>query len=101
MSVHLTRDTKDASHGLVDDRESALHVLSYMSIRYLAHGKADAFGMTELLDMFDEYLEIVEGMAAQTTPANLTRSATVFSARLTTECCTSRRSVPPGPPQPQ
>lgn len=58
MSAHLTANPEGASHGLIDDRESALHVLLYMSIRHLAHNKANAFEMRDLLNMFDDYIEI-------------------------------------------
>ncbi|KAF4584683.1 hypothetical protein EYR38_001913 [Pleurotus pulmonarius] len=50
--------TEGATHGLVDDRESALHVLLYMSIRHLAHNKANGFAMQDLLHMFDDYIEV-------------------------------------------
>ncbi|KAJ8703439.1 hypothetical protein PTI98_002061 [Pleurotus ostreatus] len=58
MSAHLTANPESACHGLVDDRESALHVLLYMGIRHLAHNKANAFGMQDLLNMFDDYIEV-------------------------------------------
>ncbi|KAF4605888.1 hypothetical protein EYR40_004679 [Pleurotus pulmonarius] len=50
--------TEGATHGLVDDRESALHVLMYMSLRHLAHNKANSYAMQDLLHMFDDYLEV-------------------------------------------
>ena len=58
MSAHLTANPEGATHGLVDDRESALHVLLYMSIRHLAHNKANSYEMLDLLNMFDGYIEI-------------------------------------------
>ncbi|KAJ8703455.1 hypothetical protein PTI98_002076 [Pleurotus ostreatus] len=58
MSAHLTANPESACHGLVDDRESALHVLLYMGIRHLAHNKANAFEMRDLLNMFDDYIEV-------------------------------------------
>lgn len=58
MSAHLTANPESACHGLVDDRESALHVLLYMSIRHLAHNKANAFEMRDLMNMFDDYIEV-------------------------------------------
>ncbi len=58
MSAHMTANPEGATHGLVDDRESALHVLLYMSIRHLAHNKANSYEMLDLLNMFDGYIEI-------------------------------------------
>lgn len=56
MSAHLTANPK-TPHGLVDDRESALHVLMYLCIRYLDHSKATTTGVRGLLAMFDDYLQ--------------------------------------------
>ncbi|KAL4261100.1 Fungal-type protein kinase domain-containing protein [Pleurotus pulmonarius] len=58
MSAHMTANPEGATHGLVDDRESALHVLMYMSLRHLAHNKANSYAMQDLLHMFDDYLEV-------------------------------------------
>ncbi|KAG9223402.1 hypothetical protein CCMSSC00406_0007589 [Pleurotus cornucopiae] len=58
MSAHMTANPEGASHGLVDDRESALHVLLYIGIQHLAHNKANAYAMQDLLHVFDGYIEI-------------------------------------------
>ncbi|KAF4584692.1 hypothetical protein EYR38_001922 [Pleurotus pulmonarius] len=56
MSAHLIANPR-ASHALVDDRESALHVLLYICIRYLDHSEATSIGVRGLLAMFDDYLQ--------------------------------------------
>ncbi|KAF4605879.1 hypothetical protein EYR40_004670 [Pleurotus pulmonarius] len=58
IGYDMSWNTEGATHGLVDDRESALHVLLYMSIRHLAHNKANGFAMQDLLHMFDDYIEV-------------------------------------------
>ncbi|KDQ30006.1 hypothetical protein PLEOSDRAFT_1036541, partial [Pleurotus ostreatus PC15] len=53
MSAHLAANPKTAPHSLVDDRESALHVLMCLAIKYLRHNKGDHYCMRDLLSMFD------------------------------------------------
>ncbi|KAJ8703460.1 hypothetical protein PTI98_002082 [Pleurotus ostreatus] len=57
MSAHLAANPKTAPHSLVDDRESALHVLMYLAIKYLRHNKGDHYCMRDLLSMFDDFIE--------------------------------------------
>ncbi|KAF4605899.1 hypothetical protein EYR40_004691 [Pleurotus pulmonarius] len=71
MSANLTMNPSTASHGLLDDRESALHVLMYMAIRYLRHDQNDPTDLRIHLNMFDEY--VVHGdRPAKGTRAKLT-----------------------------
>ncbi|KAF9489179.1 hypothetical protein BDN71DRAFT_1499191 [Pleurotus eryngii] len=56
MSANLTMNPATASHCILDDRESALHVLMYMAIRYLHHDQNDPTDLRVHLNMFDEYV---------------------------------------------
>ncbi|KAF9489175.1 hypothetical protein BDN71DRAFT_1512378 [Pleurotus eryngii] len=59
MSANLTMNPETASHGLLDDRESALHVLMYMAIRYLHHDKVKY--LRRHLAMFDDCYVLGDG----------------------------------------
>ncbi|KAJ8703511.1 hypothetical protein PTI98_002129 [Pleurotus ostreatus] len=56
MSAHLTRNPVNASHTVVDDRESALHVLTYMALKHLRHNTTDEQELKGVLLMFDDYV---------------------------------------------
>ncbi|KAG9223421.1 hypothetical protein CCMSSC00406_0007608 [Pleurotus cornucopiae] len=59
MSANLTMNPTKAPHSLFDDRESALHVLMYMALRYLRHDKTQV--LRSYLAMFDEYYVLGNG----------------------------------------
>ncbi|KDQ30030.1 hypothetical protein PLEOSDRAFT_154739 [Pleurotus ostreatus PC15] len=56
MSANLTMNPATASHCILDDRESALHVLMYMAMRYLRHDQNDPTDLRIHLNMFDGYV---------------------------------------------
>ncbi|KDQ30001.1 hypothetical protein PLEOSDRAFT_154719 [Pleurotus ostreatus PC15] len=56
MSANLTMNPATASHCILDDRESALHVLMYMAIRHLRHDQNDPTDLRIHLNMFDGYV---------------------------------------------
>ncbi|KAF9486843.1 hypothetical protein BDN71DRAFT_1425728 [Pleurotus eryngii] len=56
MSAHLTQNPDNASHTVVDDRESALHVLTYMALKHLRHNIQNQLRLRGLLDVFDLYV---------------------------------------------
>ncbi len=66
MSANLTMNPSTASHGLLDDRESALNVLMYMAMRYLRHDQNDPTDLRIHLNMFDEYVVHGDGPAKGT-----------------------------------
>lgn len=55
MSAHLTLYPETASHTVVDDRESALHVLTYMALKHLRHNLPEQ-RLRGTLSMFDDYI---------------------------------------------
>ncbi|KAJ8703486.1 hypothetical protein PTI98_002108 [Pleurotus ostreatus] len=59
MSANLTMNPTKALHSLFDDRESALHVLMSMALRYLRHDKTQV--LRSYLAMFDEYYVLGNG----------------------------------------
>ncbi len=56
MSGILTQYPENASHTVVDDRESALHVLTYMALRHLRHDSKTQSHLKGLLAVFDLYV---------------------------------------------
>ncbi|KDQ29963.1 hypothetical protein PLEOSDRAFT_165648 [Pleurotus ostreatus PC15] len=56
MSAYLTQNPGNASHTVVDDRESALHVLTYMALKHLRHNTTDEQELKGVLLMFDDYV---------------------------------------------
>ncbi|KAF4605919.1 hypothetical protein EYR40_004711 [Pleurotus pulmonarius] len=56
MSGILTQYPENASHTVVDDRESALHVLTYMALRHLRHDSKTQSHLKGLLAAFDLYV---------------------------------------------
>ncbi|KAF4584722.1 hypothetical protein EYR38_001953 [Pleurotus pulmonarius] len=56
MSGVLTQHPENASHTVVDDRESALHVLTYMALRHLRHDSKTQSHLKGLLAAFDLYV---------------------------------------------
>ncbi|KAG9223393.1 hypothetical protein CCMSSC00406_0007580 [Pleurotus cornucopiae] len=56
MSANLTQNPSKASHTVVDDRESALHVLTYMALKHLRHNSTDEQALKGKLLMFDDYI---------------------------------------------
>ncbi|KAL4256124.1 Fungal-type protein kinase domain-containing protein [Pleurotus pulmonarius] len=59
MSANLKQNPTKASHTVVDDRESALHVLTYMALRHLRHNAMDERALEGKLFMFDDYISLV------------------------------------------
>ena len=51
MSVTLLENNQHV-HGILDDRESAFHVLTWSALRYTAHSRHDNMG--SLMDPYDE-----------------------------------------------
>ncbi|KAF9491976.1 hypothetical protein BDN71DRAFT_1452175 [Pleurotus eryngii] len=56
MSAYLTQNPENASHTVVDDRESALHVLTYMALKHLRHNIQNQLRLKGLLAVFDLYV---------------------------------------------
>ncbi|KAF4584719.1 hypothetical protein EYR38_001950 [Pleurotus pulmonarius] len=56
MSAILTQHPNKASHTVVDDRESALHVLTYMALKHLSHNSTDEQALEGKLRMFNDYI---------------------------------------------
>lgn len=56
MSAYLTQNPENASHTVVDDRESALHVLTYMALKHLRHNIENQQRLRGLLAVFDLYV---------------------------------------------
>lgn len=56
MSASLTQNTETTSHTVVDDRESALHVLIYMALKHLRHNIKSHQRLRGLLAVFDSYV---------------------------------------------
>lgn len=59
MSANLALNSDALCHGLLDDRESALHVLMYMAMRYLRHDRVKH--LRGHLAMFDDYYVLADG----------------------------------------
>lgn len=55
MSAHLTLHPETASHTVVDDRESALHVLTYMALKHLRHNLPEQ-RLRGAMSVFDDYI---------------------------------------------
>ncbi|KAF7437560.1 hypothetical protein PC9H_004402 [Pleurotus ostreatus] len=55
MSAHLTLYPETASHTVIDDRESALHVLTYMALKHLRHDLPEQ-RLRGTLSIFDDYI---------------------------------------------
>ncbi|KAF4584725.1 hypothetical protein EYR38_001956 [Pleurotus pulmonarius] len=58
MSASLTQNTENVSHTVVDDRESALHVLIYMALKHLRHNIKTHQRLRGLLAVFDSYVSM-------------------------------------------
>ncbi|KAJ8703529.1 hypothetical protein PTI98_002146 [Pleurotus ostreatus] len=56
MSAYLTQNPESASHTVVDDRESALHVLTSMALKHLRHNVGNQQRLRGLLAVFDSYV---------------------------------------------